>query len=105
MNQLKLEMEDKKWYWESLNMIYKEQIEKSQWIDEFKIFKKNDYIKLVHKKLYTTELTYYNIKVIEHPFEINKSYYDLELCGNIEIITNLIKEKIRDIKLSKIGIK
>ena len=44
----------------------------------------------------------HNIKVIEHPFEINKSYYDLELCGNIEIITNLIKEKIRDIKLSEI---
>lgn len=105
MNQLKLEMEDKKWYWESLNMICKEQIEKSLWTDEFRTFKRSNSIKLVHKKLQTKDAAFYNIKVSEHPFSINNEYYDLELCGNIEIITNLIKEKIRDIKLSKIGIK
>jgi hypothetical protein len=97
-------MEDKKWYWESLSMIHKQQTAYMSWFDEFIVVKRRDYIKLIHKKLHTKDLTYYNIKVIEHPFEINKSYYDLELCGDIQIITNIIKEKIRDIKLNQLGI-
>ena len=35
---------------------------------------------------------------------IHGTVYDLELCGDIQIITNIIKEKIRDIKLNQLGI-
>jgi len=95
-------MENKKWYWESLSMIHKQQTEYMSWFDEFIVVKRRDYIKLIHKKLHTKDLTYYNIKVIEDSSEFN--YYHLEVCGDIQIITNIIKQKIRDIKLTKIGI-
>ena len=95
-------MENKKWYWESLSMIHKQQTEYMSWFDEFIVVKRRDYIKLIHKKLHTKDLTYYNIKVIEDSSEFN--YYHLEVCGDIQIITNIIKEKIRDIKLNQLGI-
>jgi hypothetical protein len=95
-------MEDKKWYWESLSLIHKQQTTYMSWFDEFIIVRRSDYIKLIHKKLHTKDLTYYNIKVIEDSSEFN--YYHLELCGDIQIITNIIKEKIRDIKLNQLGI-
>jgi len=95
-------MQDKKWYWESLSIIHKQQTSYMSWFDEFIVVKRRDYIKLIHKKLHTKDLTYYNIKVIEDSSEFN--YYHLELCGDIQIITNIIKEKIRDIKLNQLGI-
>lgn len=95
-------MKDKKWYWESLNIIHKQQTSYLSWFDEFIVVKRRDYIKLIHKKLHTKDLTYYNIKVIEDSSEFN--YYHLEVCGDIQIITNIIKEKIRDIKLNQLGI-
>ncbi len=95
-------MQDKKWYWESLNIIHKQQTSYLSWFDEFIVVKRRDYIKLIHKKLHTKDLTYYNIKVIEDSSEFN--YYHLEVCGDIQIITNIIKEKIRDIKLNQLGI-
>jgi hypothetical protein len=95
-------MQDKKWYWESLSIIHKQQTSYMSWFDEFIVVKRRDYIKLIHKKLHTKDLTYYNIKVIEDSSEFN--YYHLEVCGDIQIITNIIKEKIRDIKLNQLGI-
>ena len=93
-------MEDKKWYWDSLSMIHREQTNYSSWIDEFIIVKRRNYYKLIHNKLHTDyDQTYYNIKVSEYSSE-----YDLELCGDVQIITNIIKQKIREIKLKKLGI-
>jgi hypothetical protein len=34
----------------------------------------------------------------------NNGDYDMEVCGNIEILTNIIKELIRDIKIKQLGI-
>ena len=93
-------MEDKKWYWDSLDIIHKQQTENLSWFNDFIVVRRSDYIKLIHKKLHTKEYTYYNIKVIENTFE---NYY-LEVCGDIQIITNIIKEKIRDIKLNQLGL-
>jgi hypothetical protein len=44
------------------------------------------------------------IKIIEHPFGTNEFYYDMELVGSIETLTNIIKEVLRDIKLKELGI-
>ena len=53
-------MEDKKWYWDSLSMIHKEQTQKSSWVDEFIIVKRNDYYKLIHKNfIYSNQLKKY----------------------------------------------
>lgn len=51
-------MEDKKWYWESLSLIHKQQTSYMSWIDEFITVRRSNYIKLIHKKLHTKDLTY-----------------------------------------------
>jgi hypothetical protein len=95
-------MENKKWYWDSLGIIHKKQTENLSWFNDFIVVRRKDYIKLIHKKLQTKDLAYYSIKAIEDSIEFK--YYHLEVCGDIQIITNIIKEKIRDIKLSQLGI-
>ena len=103
-------MEDKKWYWESLSMIHKQQTEYMSWFDEFIVVKRRDYIKLIHSKLYTEAETSSSIRIFApgsaYTLKImnNNGDYDMEICGDIQIITNIIKELIRDIKLTKIGI-
>ena len=72
--------------------------------NNFIIVKRNNHIKLIHKKLQNDSGNYYMIKIIEHPFRTNEFYYDMELVGSVEIITNIIKESIRDIKIKQLGI-
>ena len=72
--------------------------------NNFIIVKRNNHIKLIHKKLQTDSGNYYMIKIIEHPFGTDGFYYDMELVGSIETLTNIIKEVLRDIKLKELGI-
>lgn len=97
-------MENKKWYWDNLYILYKDQNINISNYNNFIIVKRNNHIKLIHKKLQNDSGNYYMIKIIEHPFSDNEFYYDMELVGSVEIITNIIKESIRDIKIKQLGI-
>lgn len=95
-------MEDKKWYWDSLNLLYNYQNKNyTTWgnYSNFIIVKRKTYIKLIHKKLHTDNGSAYIIKIIEYD-----NYYDLELVGSIEMLTNIIKQCLRHIKLKELGI-
>lgn len=97
-------MENKKWYWDNLYILYKDQNINISNYNNFIIVKRNNHIKLIHKKLQTDSGNYYMIKIIEHPFGTDGFYYDMELVGSIETLTNIIKEVLRDIKLKELGI-
>ena len=97
-------MENKKWYWDNLYILYKDQNINVSNYNNFIIVKRNNHIKLIHKKLQNDSGNYYMIKIIEHLFRTNEFYYDMELVGSVEIITNIIKESIRDIKIKQLGI-
>jgi len=95
-------MEDKKWYWENLKIIYNYQNNNQTDFDNnynYIIVKRKNYIKLLFKDLKTDNGLAYVFRIIDY---IN--YYDLELCGNIEVITNIIKQTLRHIKLKELGI-
>ena len=106
-------MEDKKWYWDNLNLLYTNQnLNHTTWgnYNDFIIVIRKNYIKLIHRKLYTEAETSssirkfatgsaYTLKVMD-----NKGDYYMEICGNIEILTNIIREVIRNIKLKELGI-
>jgi hypothetical protein len=100
-------MEDKKWYWDNLNLLH---INQNTNHNEIIIVMRKNYIKLIHSKLYTEVETSssirkfapgsaYTLKIMN-----NNGDYDMEVCGNIEILTNIIKELIRDIKIKQLGI-
>ncbi len=93
-------MENKNWYWDNLNILYNDQNINISNYNNFIILKRKNHIKLIHKKLQTDSGNYYMIKIIEY----NEFYYDMELVGSIEILTNIIKEVLRDIKLKQLGI-
>ena len=105
-------MEDKKWYWDNLNLLYTHQNINNNWSNhsDFIIVMRKNYIKLIHSKLYTEAETSssirkfapgsaYTLKIMN-----NNGDYDMEICGNIEILTNIIRELIRDIKIKQLGI-
>jgi hypothetical protein len=100
-------MENKKWYWDNLYLLHTNQNTNH---NEIIIVMRKNYIKLIHSKLYTEAETSSSIRIFApgsaYTLKImnNNGDYDMEVCGNIEILTNIIKELIRDIKIKQLGI-